>query len=85
MDKDYEYKIGNFMYKLDNNLLPVNIINMFQKVDNDRRNITSGYLLPTVKTNYGKRFITFKGIHTWKGMERYSKNNKRKRYLKIIF
>ena len=55
------------MYKLDNNLLPVNIINMFQKVDNDRRNITSGYLLLTVKTNYGKRFITFKGIHTWKG------------------
>ena len=54
------------MYKLDNKLLPINISNMFKKLNNNKEHITSGYLLPFIKTNFGKRFIIFKGISTWK-------------------
>ena len=67
-DENYIYRLGIFMYKLSNNQLPIGINNMFKKLSNQRYNVTSGYLLPSVRTNYGKRFITFKGISTWKNI-----------------
>ena len=73
-DKNYMYKIGIFMYKLDNKLLTNNICSMFQRLNNEEENITSGFLLPSVKTNFGKRFIYFKGIIY---LERCSKNLKK--------
>ena len=61
-DKNYEYKIGIFMYKLDNNLLPKCICSMLQTLDNDKGKLTSRFVLQSVETNFGNRFITFKGI-----------------------
>ena len=56
------------MYKFNNNQLPTEISNMFTTLDNQKNKVTSGYLLPSVKTNYGKRFITFRGISSWKNI-----------------
>ena len=65
-DENYKYKLGIFMYKLNNNLLPENIDKMFKRLENEKKNVTSGYLLPHIKTNFGKRFITFQGVKLWK-------------------
>ena len=72
-DKNHEFKIEVFMYKLDNNLLPSSISNMFKKLNNNKEIVTSGYLLPSIKTNFGKRFITFKGVSTWKAIPKIIK------------
>lgn len=80
-DSNHKYKIGTFMYKLNNNLLPIKISNMFHKLNTGKENVTSGYLLPSVKTNFGKRFITFTGISNWK---KIPKNIKEKGTLKLF-
>ena len=69
------------MYKLDNNVLPASISNMFKKLDNNKGIVTSGYLLPCIKTNFGKRYIIFKGISTWKAIPKIIKE---KRTIKVF-
>ena len=50
-----------------------NISNMFNELNNNKEYVTSGYLLPVIKTNFGKRFIIFKGISTWKSIPKIIK------------
>ena len=67
------------MYKLNNNLLPENIDKMFKRLGNEKKNVTSGYLLPHIKTNFGKRSIMFRGVKLWKMI--YTNTNKKNVYI----
>ena len=41
---------------------------MIETSDEEKGKITSGILLPPAKTNFGKRFITLKGLVIWRGL-----------------
>ena len=67
-DNHHKLKLGILIYKLDRKLLPLSIEKLFRKLNNAKDNITTGFLLPSVNTNYKKRFVTFSGINLWKNI-----------------
>ena len=64
LDKIYLYKIGIFMYKLDNNLLPNVCNDMFtrnSRYHNYSTRIKDSFHIPKVKTNLYKHSIRYQG------------------------
>ena len=65
LDEEVKLKQGKFIWKLEYNLLPSNIIKLFIKNSSTistRHSSKNNYCLPAVRLGYAKRFITYSDI-----------------------
>ena len=69
-----EYYVAIFMFKYNNNLLPLVFKNVFVSVSTIHKYQTrsatkENFYIPKAKTNYGKFNIRFQGAKTWNAIE----------------
>ena len=67
-DRFTKQTISIFMWKISHGLAPVSFLNEF-KPKNVRRDIDNNmFQLPTINTDYKKRFVTYSGILIWNSL-----------------
>ena len=68
----YNYQLGQFMYQLENNSLPVTFKTMFVKnktIHSYRTRNSEAYHLPLMRTRLAKLNISFSGPNFWNSLD----------------